>query len=379
MIQAIIVIGIAIVIIAIIVFSKTRNTKNDQDRNEWDLLNFIEQNPHRASFYVTKNNEVLAASAPKQMMPLAHIVNIVITIEYTRQVSKGFIDQHQIISLSDLELYDIPAADGGAHAAWAESFKRQHINTIHQDKVRLHDVVRGMLHYNSHANTAFLLDMLDLNQINRTLHWLNIDTHEDIYYFTASFLLPAYLHTEESLSKRKVKQKLKDMSIEDFRAYSGIIHSLLKHRQAHDLIHQSAQTNMMDSDIQKIIFARFPQGTVEEYGQIMNKIFHTEDFEEHQFILVKDLLKRQPLEQESTWDYFGGIGGGTPFTNNYIVYGITEPKQHSFIFGVCTKDLNRTETTWIREEMGMFISRCLTDQEFQDALIKRFTEDKVFT
>lgn len=364
-------IGIAIGIIAC-AFYKTRITKKNTNNNEWDVLDFIEQNPHRATFYMTKNNEVLAASAPKQMMPVTRIVSIVIAMEYARQVSKGFIDQHQIISLSDLELYDIPQADGGAHAAWAETFKRQHMNTIHQDKVRLHDVVKGMIHYNSHANTAFLLDLLDVNQINQMLHSLHVETHEDIYHFTASFLLPAYLHIEESLSKRKVKQKLKDMTMDDFRAYSGIIHGLLKHRQAHDLMHHTTETNMMDADIQKVIFDRFPKGTIEEYGHFLNKIYHTEEVDEEHFLLLKDVLERQPIEQESTWKYFGGTGGSTSFTNNYVVYGITKQKRHRFIFGVCTKDLNSTETTWIREEMGTFISKSLTDQEFQDALIKRF-------
>src|SRR5699024_5329892 len=127
----------------------------------------------------------------------------------------------------------------------------------------------------------------------------------------------------------------------------------------HDLIHHTAETNLMDSDIQKMIFDRFPKSTIEEYGQLMNKIYHTEEFDEEHFLLLKDVLERQPIEQENSWKYFGGIGGSTPFTNNYIVYGITEQKQHRFIFGVCTKELNSTETAWMREEMGAFISNSL--------------------
>src|SRR5699024_2077170 len=112
--------------------------------------------------------------------------------------------------------------------------------------VPLHVVAKGMIHFSSNANTEFLLDLLGMRQINENLSALGLDKHEEIYFFTSSFLIPPYLHMEESLSKRKVKRKIREMSMEDYKAYSGIIHGLLKQRSAENLREKATKTNIID-------------------------------------------------------------------------------------------------------------------------------------
>lgn len=367
-----IMIGIIVSIVGFVLYSLLRNKRN-KNRTAPDVVDFITSNPNRTAFYFIKNNDVLVASSARQIMPLAHLVNMIIAIEYANQVTKGYIDQHQLVSFDDLKLYDIPHTDDGAHESWAKTLKHQNMNTIHQDKVRLHDVVKGMIQFGSNANTAFLLDVLDVNQINKSLHKLGLHDHEEIYYFTSSLLLPAYLNVEESLTKGKIKRKLRDMPIEDFRAYSGIIHGLLKHRQAHDLIEQTRQTNIIDIEMQKLILSRFPSATIQEYTNLINNIQNGEGFEEDCLILLHELLDQQSTERETHFSSFGVQEGSNVFSSNRIVYGTTADEKNTFVLGVCMNDLKRSEAFWVRKEVHAFILKTLTDQSFQDDVVAKLS------
>src|SRR5699024_448506 len=97
--------------------------------------------------------------------------------------------------------------------SWLEHMQEK--EAIHDGTVRLYDVAKGMIQFSSNANTEYLLAMLGLLQINNQLAALGMDQHEEIYYISSSFLIPAYLNMEEFLSPRKVERKMKHMRLED--------------------------------------------------------------------------------------------------------------------------------------------------------------------
>ena len=310
---------------------------------------------------MTNNNKVIAASSENQWMPVATITPILIAIEYANQVTKGFVDPNKSVSLADVELYHIPHVDQGAHHAWVEKCRQKKRKTMYSDNVQLHDVVEGMLYHQSHANTAFLLNLLNINQLNQQLAHLHLDHHEDFFYFTAAPLLPAYLHVEESLSTRKIKQKLQEMPQQDFNAYCGIIHGLLTHRSAGRLIEQHAQMNM-DEDIKQLITHKLPRSTTEEYANILNKLYYEKEFDEHKEVLTG-------MTASGYWTYIGDGKTSTSRTNNHVIHGAPTDENNHYVLCVFMNNVTTSESSWINENIEDFLAKTLTDNTFQEEVI----------
>lgn len=372
LIGTIIFIVLAVIIVAILGFILfiTWLKKRDAKRSEWDVLNFMAKYPDLASFYFIKNNDVLAEQSANEVMPLASTVKIIIAMEYAKQAARGSIPKDQPVALADLESYYIPGTDGGAHESWLKVIKDQGV--IQHDKVPLHDVAKGMIHFSSNANTEFLLDLLGLKQINGIVEALGMDKHEEIYFFTSSFLISPYLHIEESMSKRKVKRKMKEMSMEDYKAYAGIIHGLLKQGRADDLIEKATKTNMIDFEVQRITSNRLPGATVKEYATIMNNIQNGATLDDTALTLLKDLLERDVNAKHKHLSHFGSKGGSTLFVHNHMLY-VTVNEKDNYVLGGFVNDPKNVETAWIHQKMERFVLRTLTDQSFQDKVVERLS------
>lgn len=302
-------------------------------------------------------------------MPLASTVKIIIAIEFSKQAANGTIDKNESISVAELEVYYIPGTDGGAHTSWLEHLKEKDSSTIHQGKVKLYEVAKGMIQIISNANTEYLSDLLGLQQINNNLSALGMNQHEEIYYVSSSFLIPAYLNIEESLSLNKVQQKMKDTSMEDYKTYAQTVHDLLKQKKANHLIDKTTRGKVSRFDIEKIQSNRLPAATAKEYAILMNKINNGEGFTEDVLTTLKYLLERKPNKYFS---HIGFKGGSTLFIDANAFY-VTDHEQNKSAIGMFINDTKGGEMIWISREINKFILKMLIDKSFQNEVRSRFS------
>lgn len=92
--------------------------------------------------------------------PLAETGNLVILAEYARQVEQGLVSPQEPVSLDNLNRYNLPNIDGGAHQRF---LSRLAPGTT---TITLADVADGMLQYGSYAAADYLLMRLGSNGFN---------------------------------------------------------------------------------------------------------------------------------------------------------------------------------------------------------------------
>lgn len=93
-----------------------------------------------------------------------------------------------MISIDDqLNLYFAPDLDS-SHAQWLTEM--QQAGKIVDGKVRLMEIVYGMIKYSSNCNTEFLQDLVGIQNIEQTLKKMGIKITQQ-YYLVSSMLAMA--------------------------------------------------------------------------------------------------------------------------------------------------------------------------------------------
>jgi hypothetical protein len=90
-----------------------------------------------------------------ERMPLASVAKLPIFIEYARRIDAGDIGMGEMVSLDDLNRYNLPRTDRGAH----DAFMRRYPDST--DSISLWELAStGMMRYSSNAASDYLLDYL---------------------------------------------------------------------------------------------------------------------------------------------------------------------------------------------------------------------------
>lgn len=166
---------LVLLLLAIVAAVVKGRAKNNDD----DFLEYLKKNPDKVSCCYIENGQTIISYQAEQKMPLASVMKIMIAVEFIRQIRSGRISPDQTVALEDLERYYIPHSDGGAHKNW--------LREIHQGKqeqrksVTLQEVAEGMTKYSSNANTEYLMDVLGLEAVNRTVDEICGSEHDPIF------------------------------------------------------------------------------------------------------------------------------------------------------------------------------------------------------
>lgn len=105
---------------------------------------------------------------PDEPFPLASVSKLLIFLEYARQVETGSIALNAPVPLADLNRYDVPGTNRGAHDLFLDQFPAG------LDALGLWDIAAtGMIQYSSNAASDYLLAQLgpvDWTRLYRTLN-----------------------------------------------------------------------------------------------------------------------------------------------------------------------------------------------------------------
>ncbi|MDQ0046859.1 beta-lactamase class A [Paenibacillus polymyxa] len=184
-IVAIILIFVLICILFLLIAKRQNNKKT-----EMDVLNFLKENPSKASLYMIKNGMEKICYNSEVKMPLASTVKVIIAIEFVRQVVTKILDEQELVPLEELNKFYIPGSDGNAHHNWIKSIRSNHKGV--QGKITLLDITHGMLAYSSNANTEFLMAKMGLDKINENIMKLSLSSHDKIFFFICGIHVSLY-------------------------------------------------------------------------------------------------------------------------------------------------------------------------------------------
>lgn len=293
------------------------------------IADFINQNTDKSAIYLVQNGNVIASTNADRKMPLASTVKIIIAIEYAYQAAAGKIDPMQWIDSTELDKYYIPNTDGNAHPQWLAYLKA--MTRLQNGRVQLQEVAKGMIDFSSNANTEYLLDLLEVDNVNKRVTALGLTDHDSLYYFVSSL----------GVLNGKTVPELEKLSMAEYRSLSAEQHNKMKA----DPTYKNGIV-FLPLNVQRVWSDRLPASTVKEYASIMQKINSRTYFDsstQKHLSIVMERLMDNPANQQ--WLKHAGMKGGS---SSWVL----------------TKALYATTTTGESTELAYFFND-LTEEEFE--------------
>jgi D-alanyl-D-alanine carboxypeptidase len=334
--------------------------------SENHLAHFIQQNPTLSSMVWIRDGKVQLAKQENKVMPLASTVKIILAIEYAQQVAAGKQNPEEMISLVELEHFHIKDTDGGAHPGWLEENKSK----ISGGKIALHEVVKGMIHFSSNANTEWLMHRLGLEAINANLEKLQLRSHTPIYPIVGALLL---LQKKTNEKDKEAVKRFKEMPmaeyISDCQRFSGILKKDTVFKQIF---------KMPSLGLQRIWSDRLPAASAQDYASLMSKIVKGNFFEPKVQNIITEMLE-WPMgfpENQKRFKRLGGKGGSTAFVLTTALY--SEDKQgHQSVLVFMFDGLNLVQQNVLESATISFEQDLLgSDVKKQAEILRIFQEKK---
>ena len=325
------------------------------------FLHFIQNNKDRASLYMTRNDTIIAYLNESQLMPLAGTVQIMIAIEFAKQAGDAIIDKNSYVLLSELDKYYLPGTEGEGHLKWVEYVKKN--NLVKDESVKLIDVARGMMMFNSTANSEYLLDLLGINNIKSNISLFGLKNHTDIYAFPASLLL---FQNPKKISEEKVLKAISKMAPVEYCKSINDLHVQLKNNMAFKVGFRPQDLTMK---MQELWSSRLPASTTKDYVHLANILNNRKFLNDSAFEVIEKIMEfaMENNSFKSVFKQYGVKGGFTPFSLAHVIY-LTTTTNNKMEIAIFLDGLSPEESKQVQGWLDAFESQVIFDGNFRKKL-----------
>ncbi|GAB4333593.1 MAG: serine hydrolase [Flammeovirgaceae bacterium] len=310
---------------------KSRNTRNKKiilffaylffvqlsNAQEKELLNFISQHPEKVAIMLKENDSLTIRLNADRKIPQAGTSNLLIAIEYAKQVAAGTINPEEKISLKTLDSCNY---FGGNHEIWVKFL--QLTGKEQNGMVLLSDVVKGMISFGSDANATYLMRRIGLDAINRNLYFLGISSlkdHDPLYAYQAALL---YINLKDSVNEEQKIEKLKKMPLEQYKRNAELTEKLMIKDQKGTFLELSKLLKF-DRHLSEVWYEKLPKSTPKTYLELIDRIHKRQLLTEKAQQVLEDVLESlvmDDLESQSLFKRCGFKSGATPFSLSIVLY-----------------------------------------------------------
>lgn len=205
-----------------------------------------------------------------------------VAIQFALEVTAKTINPDQMISVEDqLNRYYAPDIDT-AHGMWLTEMQSQ--GKIVDGKIRLMEIVYGMIMYSSNCNTEFLQDLVGVEKVEQTLKRMGVSQSPSFYLVSSQLALT----------------NSKNLTYEQWLSYlSNLSHSQLvfKAQQLHDDLKRDPTGKirkddkwLLDPKVLDIYSDKFITSTCKDYVKMMQLINSETYFDNKTQHLIQDIM-----------------------------------------------------------------------------------------
>jgi D-alanyl-D-alanine carboxypeptidase len=308
------------------------------------IVNFINENPEKASFILVENGEEVISTSENNSMPLASVYKIMIAIEFIKQVEKGIINPKEQIPLKKLDDYVLIKRENDNHKKWLNKIKT--IKGEQAKTIPLEEIVRSLFTHSSNPNTDYLLDKLGLENVNNTITE-NYKPHDKLYPIGLSELTHHYIKWKyEDSSSKETSDRITKLNYEE---YTNLVTSIQKlNEQGKYPDYKNYQPTLEE---QETMTRYLPKASARVYSDLLRHI------NEDKFKYKKELLRLLAIKSNKEM-YIGGKDGKTLNIINKTIFA-TDKEGNTTEIVFFTKDLDYEEYQKIEHNIDEFIKKLL--------------------
>lgn len=333
---------------------------------ERDLLDFIARHPEKFAFILKEDDSVLVSVNATERIPQAGLFNMLIAIEYAKQVASGRCNPEEKISLKKLDSCNYSS---GNYEVW-----RKYLQFKGKDKggyVTLSEVVKGMISFSSDANATFLMNKLDLEAVNRNIYFLGIPslkTHEPLYQYQAASVYTRMKETGVTDEERIAQ--LRRMPLEEYVRHANITDEMIQTN--HGNLYEYAKLLRFDRDFAEVWYEKLPKSTPQAYFDLIDKIHSQQLLPPKAQAVIEDVLESLVMDDFESKNLFKRCGfksGTTPFSLSIALYA-TMPNGKRYTLVSYLHHLDQNEYQEVAKNFHSFNLILSIDEKFRQEVIQ---------
>ena len=265
------------------------------------FLSYLIENPDKYSIVASVNNKKICLHNPDKLFPLASTKKIVILIELANQIQSGIIKNEKKISIQKIDCLYLKGLDGGAHEKWKEKLYSN--PKFDKRYVSLDEVVNGMIEFSSNACTDYIMNLVTIDSVNKTVLKLGIKMPNEFLFFNSLILCDSLIMQNSNYNSLKIINKVIFDKMVD-----GKINI----------------TNIKPSlEFQELLISKSEKASANDFHQILETIYNNNANKLNVKYVKKHLgWLTQKKDNKKYFKYFGGKGGSLIGIYTYSCYAI---------------------------------------------------------
>ncbi|WP_281613753.1 hypothetical protein [Flammeovirga sp. SubArs3] len=228
------------------------------------FLEFMEENPDK--FHLTYNDNFgrLIKWNDDELSTVGGLVYWIYVLEYVRQVNNGNFSPTERVKLDELEKFD---ANSNKMKIWHDYL--HHNRKLLKEKVRIREVVSGLINFTTDANSDYLMSLLSIDSVQQAVRTFHMHNTTALFPMSSAII---YAHNPYQEEENAFVNKLKSENLQEFRQHTFQMFDTLTHDST-GLVKASFQFRPdKHKKYAALLTDRLPLGLVSDYNLLMQKI-----------------------------------------------------------------------------------------------------------
>ncbi len=303
----------------------------------------------------------------EEVIPQSTSLNLLVAVAFAKKVASGAIDPNQKVSLDYLERFNLKP---GNHAVWKTYLRLVKKQT---DSVSYHDIVSGLVSFDSEANFLFLYDLIGSGALSSEIEFFGLTTLDGLYPFPASRLTCSLYDSATSLSTHLAE--VKSLSSPQYELQARQAFETLKNDH-NRMFSQFLQLEAFDQASSEIWYQRLPKGSAADFHRMLRAIYHEKVLPKKVFDILVEVLEDVIMQSPESRLLFRrclSLNGSTPYSLHLMAYArlITGSE---FYFTFFLHGLTPKEYSFVAENFSEFRFMLLTSESFRQSFVSQMKE-----
>lgn len=188
-----------------------------------EFIQFIFEKQKETSYCIIESGDIVLDFNSSEKLGFANFSKLIVATEYAYQLAEGHLDSEEKIESQSIQSFIYPQKIEANTLKWMNKLGiEKKVNNI-----KLHDLVKGMLQFNSDELEEMVISKLGLDKVNNRIQELGFENQDKIVPPVSAWLISQEQNFEKSLSQNEKQYLIKKINQVHEKLSKGKSHKLV--------------------------------------------------------------------------------------------------------------------------------------------------------